>query len=317
MVVEKGLKGTENQCVGVAEALGVTPEIKHFELRQPWKTLTPYIGFECGFTFKPAFKPPYPDVVIAGGRKSVAALRYIEHHTQSRVFSVFLQNPKIPSTYFDLVCAPKHDRLEGKNVIETIGAPNRVTHDLLVAEREKLPQFTAEKKTPKVAVLIGGKSKHHSLSLIQMKAIIRQLQKLDARLMITASRRTGRFNKKLLHKAKFDNAYIWNGKGENPYFAMLDAADFIICTDDSVSMLSEACSTGKPVYIIPLEGGSEKISRFLSLLKEQNMVRDFEGKLESWSYVPLMDATLVAQEIGRRLTQREEFNERREKSQTH
>ena len=50
-IVTEGLTGTENQCLGVAEALGVSPQIKRIKLNQPWKALSPYIGFETAETF--------------------------------------------------------------------------------------------------------------------------------------------------------------------------------------------------------------------------------------------------------------------------
>ena len=56
-------------------------------------------------------------------------------------------------------------------------------------------------------------------------------------------------------------AFIWDGSGANPYFGMLGAADAIVVTADSVSMISEAAATGKPVYIVELESGSAKFTR--------------------------------------------------------
>ena len=49
--------------------------------------------------------------------------------------------------------------------------------------------------------------------------------------------------------------YLWDGEGENPYFGLLGLADFLVVTCDSVNMVSEAASTGKPVYVADLPGG--------------------------------------------------------------
>lgn len=57
---------------------------------------------------------------------------------------------------------------------------------------------------------------------------------------------------------------LWTGEGPNPYYAFLGLAEAILVTADSVNMVSEACGTGKPVHIIPLEGGSRKFRRFSS-----------------------------------------------------
>ena len=41
ILTEKGLTGTQNQCLGVAEAAGLSPEIKEIALKPPWKQLSP------------------------------------------------------------------------------------------------------------------------------------------------------------------------------------------------------------------------------------------------------------------------------------
>jgi hypothetical protein len=45
-------------------------------------------------------------------------------------------------------------------------------------------------------------------------------------------------------------------QSDNPYFAYLAGADVIIVTGESESMLAEAVSLGKPVYIVPLPENS-------------------------------------------------------------
>jgi mitochondrial fission protein ELM1 len=99
-------------------------------------------------------------------------------------------------------------------------------------------------------------------------------------------------------------AVIWDGSGENPYFAYLGLADHIVVTADSVSMVSEACSTGKPVYVVELEGGSQKFRRFHEGLRSDGITREFTGVLANWRYAPLDDTQRAAAEVRRRLAQR-------------
>src|SRR5262245_61933506 len=101
-VVGEGIAGTENQCLGVAEALGVAAEVKRVALRQPWKALSPYLGFECGCSFEPQLEGPWPDIVIAGGRKAIAAARYIKKASGGKTYTVLLQDPRISTKAFDL-----------------------------------------------------------------------------------------------------------------------------------------------------------------------------------------------------------------------
>ena len=77
--------------------------------------------------------------------------------------------------------------------------------------------------------------------------------------------------------------YLWNGEGDNPYFGLLGLADFIVVTADSVNMVSEAASTGKPVYVAALPGGSAKFWNFHQRLMEEGVTRAFEDKLEQVS----------------------------------
>ena len=70
-------------------------------------------------------------------------------------------------------------------------------------------------------------------------------------LFITFSRRTPH-NVKEYFQEKFPwpNICYDPESGEpNPYPAILGSAEFIVSTPDSISMCSEAASTGKPIYI--------------------------------------------------------------------
>jgi mitochondrial fission protein ELM1 len=95
-IVTEGMIGTENQCLGVAEALGITPTVHRITLRQPWKTLSPYIGCEKANTFIPPFEGPWPDLLIASGRKSIAASRYIKRMSEGKTFTVQMLLQPLP-----------------------------------------------------------------------------------------------------------------------------------------------------------------------------------------------------------------------------
>lgn len=305
-IITEGMAGTENQCIGVAEALGVMPVIKRIALRQPWALLSPFIGLEQSWTFKgDALKAPWPDLVISSGRKSIAAARYIKKKSGGKTFIVQLQDPRVKPREFNLVAVPAHDKLRGDNVIVTQGTPNRITPQRLDQGRDDFSEMLRGVRNPRVAVLIGGNSKAYTLTAENMRALAAQLKELDRLgfgLMVTASRRTGDDNLALLrHALKDTKAFLWDGQGPNPYFGLLGWADFILVTADSASMMSEAATTGKPVYIIPLEGGSAKFDRLHGGLLERNIIRPFNGNLQPYIYEPLHDAALIAREIERKM----------------
>ncbi|MDE1901870.1 MAG: mitochondrial fission ELM1 family protein [Alphaproteobacteria bacterium] len=300
----------ENQCLGLAEALGVAPVIKRIKLRAPWKQLSPFLRHGLAHAFSAggdAVTPPWPDLLIATGRASVPAAllarRASGREGGRRTFTVQIQNPVIDPSRFDLVVVPRHDTLTGANVMSTRGSLHRVTADMLKREAAAFAPAVAHLPRPYVAVLIGGSNAVYSLTPREMTVIAAQLKQLaenGASLMITPSRRTGAENLAVLQDAlRGTSAYIWDGQGTNPYYGMLGLADYVIVTCDSVNMVSEACSTGKPVLVIDLPGGSDKFRRFHQAMRDDGMARPFTGKLEQWDYAPLDDMRLVADRVRR------------------
>jgi mitochondrial fission protein ELM1 len=296
-IITEGIAGTENQCIGVADALGAKPDIKRINLREPWKAYSPWLGLEQWWTFDPVLLPPWPDLLIASGRKSIAAARYIKRKSEGFTFTLQIQDPRIPADNFDLVAVPEHDLLRGDNVIVTKAAPNRIRPEILKREALKFPDLK-KLKSPRVAVLIGGTSKTHQFTNEIALDLIGKLQNLEASLMVTLSRRTPPEIAALFQsKLQSPNIYVWDGQGENPYFAFLGLADAIIVTNDSASMLSEAATAGKPVYMAELEGKSDKFARLYQNLEKAGALKVFKGRIEGYDYVPLRDADLVAERV--------------------
>lgn len=312
-VITEGLIGTENQCIGVAEALGLNPVVKRIRLRSPWQELTPWLRVANQLAISSegdAITPPWPDLVIASGRKSIPAALHIRRASKGRTVVVQLQDPKCPSRLFDLVAVPQHDTLRGDNVIVTQGALNRITPQKLVDAAEEFKDRLDHLPRPRVAVLIGGTSRTHRMTPSLAGDLAEQLETLvreeGAGLMITASRRTGAENAGILKTRLdgLDNVEWWDGTGDNPYFAYLGLADYIVVTNDSVSMLSEAAATGKPVYVAGLEGGSERFDRFHKSLDEAGITRPFTARLDRWTYTPPDDMQRVCNAIREKLAAR-------------
>mgnify|MGYP002713266455 CR=1 FL=1 len=96
-------------------------------------------------------------------------------------------------------------------------------------------------------------------------------------------------------------------RGDYPYLAYVGMADYIWVTEDSESMTSEAISTGKPVYTIPLEGGGKRIDKFHQLLQSQGFTRllpEQLDQLEKWEYKRPQDNKDIAEHIMDLLNQR-------------
>jgi mitochondrial fission protein ELM1 len=301
-IITEGMAGTENQCLGVTDALGLKPEIFQITLKQPWKLFSPYLGFENSLIFSKKLLPPWPDILITSGRKAIAASRYIKKKSLGKTFTIHIQDPRISPDAFDLVALPSHDPTRGKNVIVTCAAPNRITQEKIKQEKDKFSDIFEPLPHPRVAVLIGGNSKAHNMDKEITESLARTLMNLEAGLMITASRRTGHQNFQTLSSTlKGKNIFFWDGQNENPYFGMLGWADYILVTEDSVSMVSDAITTGKPVYIIKLSGGASRLNKFHDRLQKKGITRAFKGELEPYSYKPAADSQLIADEIRKHI----------------
>lgn len=299
-IITEGLAGTENQCIGVAEKLQIPYEIKRIHLNQPWKLLSPYLKGECHATFQPSIEPPWPDILIASGRKSIAAVRYIKKHNKSKTFTVQIQDPRINPAQFDLVAVPAHDPTRGENVIVTTATPNKITADQLETARKRFELVLAPLPAPRIAVMIGGSTKNSKVPPEAFDRITNDLLRLSEQysLMVTTSRRTGEKNfKSLQSKLQKENIYFYDQASPNPYMAMLGWADAIIITNDSTSMISEAATTGKPAYVYPFVALSKRQAQLVENLKSYGAVKDFSGTIDHWTYPPLDDAGQIARVI--------------------
>jgi len=304
--------GNLNPCLGLAETIGWPIVAKRIVPRRLWSGLPPTLWFAPLSAPGPgsdAITPPWPDLLIAAGRQTVAVSTEIRRRARGRSFAVQVLNPRVPLDRFDLVVAPRHDRINGPNVIVTVGAMNRVTPERLAAAAARFAPALAHLPRPRVAVLLGGDSRHHRLTPSDAAALGARLARLAGEsgcgLMVTPSRRTGADNVAALRAALGTaSAVVWDGTGENPFFAYLGLADHVLATEDSVAMVSEACSTGKPVQTLAVLGGGTRMTRFHDELRRDGLVRPFTGRLESWHYRPLAEAQRVAVEVRRRLGER-------------
>ncbi|PPR31360.1 MAG: hypothetical protein CFH28_00528, partial [Alphaproteobacteria bacterium MarineAlpha6_Bin6] len=93
-------------------------------------------------------------------------------------------------------------------------------------------------------------------------------RQIKIKILILVSRRTNK--KDLLYlKINLSNKnflFILPSSKKVSYINAISFTKAIIVTSDSVSMVSEACSTGKPTYIIDIPTKSKKFSLFIKNL---------------------------------------------------
>lgn len=305
-VISDGRRGIENQALGLAEAAGRLKSleiIKHvMENNAAFKAASPSLQFSM--KSKPSdygLKSAAPHIAIGCGRQAIAPLLALKKHSPE-TFTVYVQDPRLDAGRFDLVIAPEHDALSGTNVETMIGSPNRVTKTEIIGQTLSFADGLSKLPMPRAALLIGGTSKTHKLGKPQHDAHMRAARDLIAQgysLLITTSRRTPNWAIQDYKLLESDHDSVWThiGDGANPYFAFLGGADIILVTEDSTNMLTEAASTGKPVFTLPMQGKPGKFTRLYESLQARCNIRPFDGELDSDDYEPLKETERMARQL--------------------
>ncbi len=303
-VVTDGRAGIQNQALGLAEAISRLAPATIEVVRVAWKA--PFGLLPAGWKMPAMLAQghealaPGCDIWIGCGRASLP-LALAVRRRQPRPFVVQIQDPRLPPRRFDLVVAPAHDGLEGDNVFEILGAPHRVTPARLAEAAPAFADRLANLPRPRLAAMIGGRSKAFDLTPAHAADLGRQIAHAVAAargaLLLTFSRRTPPDAEAAMRAALAETpGWIWDGQGENPLFAFLETADHVLVTEDSANMATEAASTGKPVHILPMvpRRPSAKFARLREALEASGAARPFDPALPVWSYTPLDETRRAA-----------------------
>ncbi|MDD4555829.1 MAG: mitochondrial fission ELM1 family protein [Alphaproteobacteria bacterium] len=257
---------------------------------------------------KKELQAPYPDLVISASRRTACVARYIKKKSKGHTKIVQILHPGTELEDFDLIFLPEHDshKKSNENTFFVVGCPHRVTDDVLATAKEKWQEQFASLPKPLTALIIGGSIKKAPFSLANAQALAEKtaafMRQTKGALLIADSKRTGRESRDLIvsHLKDFpSHMFLWGSEGENPYLGYLACADNIIVTGDSVSMCSEACGTGKPVYVFAGENWlTNKHYRFIhSLFKEHYATELAEGIKDFKPKSTLNSGKEIAQKI--------------------
>lgn len=330
--ISKGMAGMNGQTSGLAIAVGYRSqdesapsvnsdssvpdregiwEFRHVYMKFPWSCMPVELIPRSNsiLTDPSAITDGYPPrLVISCGRQGVVPALSLKKKLGNRIFTVHVQDPKCDTSGFDMVLIPKHDPTRGPNVELTMGALHKVTPERLEdARHSALARKIADPDRPLVTVLLGGKNGYYSFSRRDIDRLFDKLRSLvtgsGARLAILTSNRTPAEVRSRVTREFEDRHYIWNGDGPNPYFEALAMADYLVVTGDSVSMVTEATATGRPVFVEHLteRRSARRFRQFHEMFEEAGFTRKFEGRLDEWSYEPPNDTPRVARLIRERM----------------
>ncbi len=304
-----GKAGDEAPCLGLAHALGLAVERRVVRPRVLFAAFSPRGPIDPAE--RPAapnspIAPPFPEVLIASGRRAVPYLRAVRRASGGKTFTIFLKDPRVDPRVADVVWVAEHDRARGDNVIATLAAPHMVTHEALAAAREAPDPRIARLPEPRMALLIGGSSRHHDFrekDVVSLVGVVESMILSGAGAMITPSRRTPPHLLARLRGVCADapmHTFLWDGTGDNPYIQMLAHASLVVVTADSTNMVGEAIATDAPVMVYEPTGGNARLSRFIHALVADGRVRKWRGRLENWPCRAHDDTPAIADEVARR-----------------
>lgn len=230
-----------------------------------------------------------PEVVVSSGGKSVFGARSLA--LKYGVPFIFIGERKpYPAEWFDLVFTPSAaDNAECDVRIDLI--PTKINAELVATAAEN---WESRPEGRVWAMLLGGSSRSHRFSAGEWDKLGRSMtavaKREGIRWVLSTSRRTGREVEVVL-KSSADERFLadatwWCHEPKKLLAAYLGAAERVFVTQDSVSMVTEAVASGKPVVVLYPKGTSFPESSFMlgyleNLEKKGAIVR---MSMEEFSY---------------------------------
>ncbi|HPJ25963.1 MAG TPA: ELM1/GtrOC1 family putative glycosyltransferase [Synergistaceae bacterium] len=191
-----------------------------------------------------------------------------------------LMTPSVLGTDpFDYALVPEHDDPgESPKVLRTLGAPNTLRRESLRGAARDLLALYPSELPRRWVFLVGGDDNNYSLSpewvLSTLDPLVDHGVEQGAEIYLTTSRRTSRATEELLKKLLSNRRRVRmylpaSEQTFSPVAGMLGLATRVFCTEDSVSMISEAVTAGHRVRLVPghpknralrkLQRGTEKL----------------------------------------------------------
>ena len=307
--ISDGRAGNDRQTLALAAALAGDGTFRTVRLRPGlvWRLAAPHrwggAAAAGGADFAALLDAP-PAVVVGCGRQVALATRLLRERGAK---AVQILDPRIDPRHWDVVVVPEHDRLRGPNVVPVLGSLHPIDDAWLARARADFPAF-ADLPRPRTAVLLGGRTRHARFDRMGFEVLGSKLEVALARdggsVLLTTSRRTSKELRDVLaHRYDGTPGVVWRGErdGPNPYAGLLAWADRIVCSPDSVNMITEACATRVPVHVFDPGRVRGRPRRFLDALLAKGRIRAMDTALAPFEVEPLRESARAAMEVAMRL----------------
>lgn len=188
------------------------------------------------------FEAPWPDMVIGIGRRNVSVARWIVKASGGMTKLVWLGRPRIALDHFDLVVSTRQYGVSGADNFVLLPLPFAPVHRASGGFRRLL--------------MLGGDSWSARMTPTYLDRFAElgkagHGQKLS---LITSPRTPEGAAEHLGARLGPDvEIYDWKAAGgqKNPFRQWLSEADTCLLSGDSVSLMSDAVATGRPVTVLP------------------------------------------------------------------
>ena len=303
LLLTEGMHGMISQVEGMAKALNAEYEHKIIRLRFPWNLIPPKFSPISRIVLKDKTYITENndfDLVISCGRKSVIPSILIKK-IKSKIFSIHVQDPKVRFKNFDAIVAPEHDGLKGNNIYNSKGAIHYITEPEITKAKPYLLDKIKSQKI--VSLILGGPNKYYKFDKEELKKIFKIIKSdfvsKGYKIIIIPSMRTPKESIDLAINEMAEFGYVVNKVDKQAYLSAYALANYIIVTCDSTSMISEAATSSKPIFVAHMKSkrNNYRFQRFFDLFKQMGIIRDLGEKIETWSYNKHNEAQRIALEL--------------------
>ncbi len=253
-------RGDNNQILALAEALGLPFEQKLLRYNQLRRVQPSLLGATFGTVAADAraqLEGEPPDLTISTGLRSVPVVRELRRRSGGQMRAVHLGYPRVSPSHFDLVVpTPEYPVPDAPNVMLIPFALSPLAKDPAdPAEVESI----REMPRPRRLFVLGGPTLYWELPEGEIVASLRRLigitdQNGGSVLAIGSPRTPRHLLSAVNHELKGAKVptFLAPREGSPSYRAMVEAADELYVTADSVAMIADAVNTRKPVGIVPI-----------------------------------------------------------------